>query len=213
MEALVGSISWSWKGVFLAKPHEGDTRSKIIELARELTQTNSFNWLSYQDLSNRLDIRKASIHYHFPTKASLGVELVKDYRKRFAEWVTEILKTNPSAPVALNAYIDIFRKFICNSERVCPGGILSLEWNTLPEEMKKEAKCFFADHRKFLDQILREGRSSGSIQSVGTVEEQIAFVGSTIQGAIQFSRVFGSDTTFNMVMEQLRTAVMTRGNL
>lgn len=191
------------------KAPERDTREEILNLARELTQTRSFNWLSYQDLSNQLEIRKASIHYHFPTKTDLGVELLKGYRKRFNSWCEKERQKKLTPLQALDAYLDFFRKVLGDADRVCPGGIFSLEWNTLPDEMKSEVKALFADHRRFLEGIIKSGRRSGDIKNTGTVEEQIAFIGAAAQGALQIARIYGSPTTFNMVARQLRQALST----
>ena len=44
-----------------------DRKEQIVDMASELLQTRSFNSFSYQDLSERLGITKASIHHHFRT--------------------------------------------------------------------------------------------------------------------------------------------------
>lgn len=192
------------------KESERDTRAEILELARELTQTQSFNWLSYQDLSDRLKIRKASIHYYFPSKTDLGVELIKDYRRRFVEWVAKISAKQLSPADMLEAYFEYFRKLNCGGERICPGGIFSLEWNTLPNEMKTEVKALYADHRGFMEALLKKGRKCGDFQETGSIDEQIAFIGATVQGALQLTRVYPSAQTFNMIIRQLKAALLRK---
>jgi len=44
-----------------------------VDLAEALIQSRGYSAFSYQDISDRLGIRKASIHYHFPSKTDLGV--------------------------------------------------------------------------------------------------------------------------------------------
>lgn len=192
----------------MPKSGERDTRGEIISLASELTQTRSFNWLSYQDLSNKLEIRKASIHYHFPTKTDLGVELIRGYRKGFSEWVEKILSRKATSTAQLEAYIEFFKKIMGDSDRVCPGGIFSLEWNTLPEEMRREVKGLFTDHRSFLSAMIKAGRSSGEFREQGSVEDQIALVGASLQGALQTARVYNSTTVFQAVSRQLKAAIL-----
>lgn len=48
------------------------TALEIIEAAQELAQTRGYNGFSYQDIAERVGIRTASIHYHFPSKGDLG---------------------------------------------------------------------------------------------------------------------------------------------
>ncbi|WP_257998927.1 TetR/AcrR family transcriptional regulator [Fischerella thermalis] len=46
-----------------------DTRTQILDTAQDLIQRVGVNAMSYQDISEAVGIRKASIHYHFPSKA------------------------------------------------------------------------------------------------------------------------------------------------
>ena len=47
-------------------------QSEILMLAGEMIQTKGYDSFSYNDLSLRLGIRKASIHHHIPKKQELG---------------------------------------------------------------------------------------------------------------------------------------------
>ncbi|MDR3047168.1 MAG: TetR/AcrR family transcriptional regulator, partial [Bacteroidales bacterium] len=50
-----------------------DTRSEIISIANELIKSIGYNAFSYADISKKLNIKNAAIHYYFPAKADLGV--------------------------------------------------------------------------------------------------------------------------------------------
>jgi TetR/AcrR family transcriptional repressor of nem operon len=194
----------------MPKNTERDTRTEILDLARELAQTRGFNWLSYQDLSDRLEIRKASIHYHFPTKADLGAELLREYRKVFATW-SEKVKSRTEDPIErLDAYFDMFRKIFGDSQRVCAGGVFSLEWHTLPKAMKEETKALFDDHRKFLETVLKAGRKVGAIKNTGTLEEQTQMINAGLQGALQLARVQNAPAPLQAVAKQLRSMLVGR---
>ncbi|HEU4554463.1 MAG TPA: TetR/AcrR family transcriptional regulator, partial [Chitinophaga sp.] len=54
-----------------------NTREKIIELADHLIRTKGFNAFSYADISAPLAIKNAAVHYHFPTKADLGISVIE----------------------------------------------------------------------------------------------------------------------------------------
>ena len=55
-----------------------NTRSEIIRLAGELIRTVGYNSFSYADISKKLDIKNAAIHYYVPSKADLGVEILEE---------------------------------------------------------------------------------------------------------------------------------------
>src|SRR5207237_1018106 len=60
-----------------------DTAQRILDVAERLVQTQGFNGFSYADISAELDITKASLHYHFATKAALGSALITRYCAEF----------------------------------------------------------------------------------------------------------------------------------
>ena len=49
-----------------------DTASEILDVAERLVQVRGFNGFSYADIAEALEVTKASLHYHFPTKGDLG---------------------------------------------------------------------------------------------------------------------------------------------
>jgi len=44
----------------------------ILDVAEQLAQTKGYNGFSYADIAAQLGLTKASLHYHFPSKAELG---------------------------------------------------------------------------------------------------------------------------------------------
>ena len=59
------------------------TAAAILDIAQRLIQMRGYNGFSFKDIATSLGIRTASIHYHFPSKADLGVSLTSRYRERF----------------------------------------------------------------------------------------------------------------------------------
>src|SRR6188768_3676076 len=69
---------------FMARPAPAaDTAQRILDVAERLVQTRGFNGFSYADIAEALDVTKASLHYHFPSKADLGRRLIERYEKTF----------------------------------------------------------------------------------------------------------------------------------
>ncbi len=67
-----------------------DTADRILDLAERLVQTRGFNGFSYADIASELGVTKASLHYHFPTKAELGRRLISRYGEEFARALADI---------------------------------------------------------------------------------------------------------------------------
>ena len=55
---------------------QAPTASRVLDVAERLVQVRGFNGFSYADIAAELHITKASLHYHFATKADLGEALV-----------------------------------------------------------------------------------------------------------------------------------------
>src|SRR6185295_2042375 len=75
--------SHDWKAMTTATRQRSETAEQILDLAETLIQTRGYSAFSYQDIADSLGIRKASIHYHFPSKTDLGIAVVDRYVARF----------------------------------------------------------------------------------------------------------------------------------
>jgi TetR/AcrR family transcriptional repressor of nem operon len=58
------------------------TRRKLIDSARYLLQKHGYNGLSYPDVAEQGQLRKASIHHHLPAKVDLGPALLDESQAR-----------------------------------------------------------------------------------------------------------------------------------
>ena len=56
------------------------TRQKLIDSARHFIQTRGYNGFSYADVAEQVQVRKASIHHHFPAKSDLARAVVEESR-------------------------------------------------------------------------------------------------------------------------------------
>ena len=95
-----------------------DTATRILDVAEELVQTRGLNAMSYADISARVGITNASLHYHFPAKADLAIALVDRYSERFFAALDEIERRRPDFADRLRAYVDIYGAVLA-SGRMC----------------------------------------------------------------------------------------------
>ena len=66
-----------------AKTQGKHTSMQILDVAQKLVQTRGFNAFSYADIAKVLGVTTASLHYHFASKADLGVKLIELYESAF----------------------------------------------------------------------------------------------------------------------------------
>jgi TetR/AcrR family transcriptional regulator, transcriptional repressor for nem operon len=184
-----------------------DTRAELSKVAMEMIQTKGYNAFSYQDLAERLNIRKASIHYHFPTKEDLGVGLLADSAARFGVWKEKALAENHDALSLMKAYFGYFEGIAVHGTRICPMGALTSEWGSLPKRLQEAVSAGIKRHRDWNVMVLNKGREEGVFATKGKVEEQAEFIYASIQGALQAARVQNKAEHFRMVTQQLLDAL------
>ena len=139
-----------------------ETRARLLAEAEILLRTRGYAAFSYADLADRIAIRKASIHHHFPTKEALLAALVDEYLARFIATLATLATTQPDVRERLRAYARLFFDGI--EQGLLPlCGALSAERNALPDGMRPVVARFFQLHLDWLVEQIDEGIASGDI--------------------------------------------------
>ena len=86
------------------------TSQQILDIAQRLVQTRGFNAFSYADIASELKVSKASLHYHFASKAELGVKLIERYEDGMERALNEIDANGGGAATKLRRYVDIYAR-------------------------------------------------------------------------------------------------------
>ena len=80
---------------------------------------DAIDGFSYADLSEAVGVRKASIHYHFPTKAALSAALMDRYHETIAAHCQDIARSNETAASRLLGLIDLYRAALSDGKTLC----------------------------------------------------------------------------------------------
>ena len=188
-----------------------DTADRILDLAERLVQTRGFNGFSYADVAGDLGVTKASLHYHFPTKAALGLRLIERYTEVFTAALAAIDESAPNAAAKLGAYCDIYSAVLRNG-RMCLCGMLAADYATLPETMKSALTRFFEANERWLATVLEQGRARGELRYAGDPLEIARLLVSSLEGAMLVARSFGEFTRFQAVAHRLLAELSTESS-
>lgn len=182
-----------------------DTKTQILDAAQDLIQRVGANAMSYQDISEAVGIRKASIHYHFPTKDKLLEELIKRYSADFLEQVDAVVASKGDAAAKLRQYIGLFELPFRQRvyDKACLCGMLGAEVLTLETRCTTEIQDFYAANEKRLVQILRQGLKERSLRFSGDPKAVAAMVFTLLQGALIVVRAKGGVKAFRAITAQL----------
>jgi TetR/AcrR family transcriptional repressor of nem operon len=166
-----------------------DTRTRLLDVATALVQTRGFHGFSFHDLAETVGIKTASIHYHFPTKADLGRQMVQRYTAQFVQALGPADQGTPRD--CLSRYAGLFRASLTNS-RMCLCGMVGAEITGVPPAMMADVQAFFAANREWLASVLtRAGVPDPALQA----EVFLA----TLEGALMIARVGGDPAGFDAV--------------
>jgi len=164
-----------------------DTPTHILAVAERLVQTRGFNGFSYADISAEVGISKASLHYHFPTKAILGERLVERYERDFTRALGEIDERHDHALDQLRDYVEIYVR-VLKAGRMCLCGMLAADYTTLPDAMRARVHHFFRTNEDWLSAVLSRGRARKEIAFAGKPAEAAHFLSSALEGAMLLAR-------------------------
>lgn len=186
-------------------PLRNKTAEEIIVLAEALIQTRGYSAFSYQDIADKLGIRKASIHYHFPSKAELGFAVVDRYASSFAAALAAIdADQSRSSMSMLDHYIGPFQQVAATPDRICLCAALAGEVLALPEGLRGRVDRFFVEHQTWLTAILKRGADRGEFVLSDSPAHVARLVFSALQGALLIKRTTGDAEQLTDVVAVLK---------
>lgn len=182
-----------------------ETAEQILDVAETLIQTRGFSAFSYQDISEAIDIRKASIHYHFPSKTDLGVAVIDRYSERFAAALEEIASHEATSSMSmLDHYVEPYLRFADTPDRVCLCGALAGEILALPQEMREHVDRFFRAHQEWLTSILKRGAKRGEFHLGSPAPKMARAIFGALQGALLVKRTTGDASQLRDVVAVIK---------
>jgi TetR/AcrR family transcriptional regulator, transcriptional repressor for nem operon len=181
---------------------EPRTAERILDVAERLVQLRGFNGFSYADIASELGITKASLHYHFASKAELGRALIVRYAERFADALAHIDRELPDARAKLDAYAGLYAD-VLRGNRMCLCGILAAEYETLPKPMRAAVIAFFDDNQLWLEGVLAQGAGDDQLTFAGSRQEVAQGILGTLEGAMLVARPYNDVARFDSTARQL----------
>lgn len=171
-------------------------------MAERLLQTRGYNGFSYADVAAELKLTKASLHYHYASKATMGEALIARYAARFAAALEEIEARPIDAPAKLTAYAHLYAD-VLRGKRMCMCGMLAAEYRTLPKPMRDAVVGFFDDNEAWLTNVLTRGREDGTLRFSGSPAETAQMILSGLEGAMLVARPYDDMSRFQAAADRL----------
>lgn len=180
------------------------TREQILSVARELIQTRSYLGFSFQDVADKVGIRKPSLYHHFPTKEALGIAVLQDATQAFKSWTGAKVRT---PQVALDAYFRMYRDGLRAGSSVCPAGALAPGWDVINDELRQAVRELRSTQVLWLTGVL--GALLPGRKSATPVGALAAYVFAVCQGALLAARMTGRVDDFDESIAQLKRSLVS----
>lgn len=181
-----------------------DTRGDIVRTARRLLLSHSYLGLNFQELADRIGIRKASLYHHFPSKLAVGQAVIDDSAQRFQRW-SDTIAHLPAAQ-QLQAYVQMLRDALAAGGMVCPIGATAGEWDGLEPELQDSVKRFHLQQLAWLEaraaQLPRPSSPQPGTAAVSPRQSAVHF-NATCQGALLNARLHGDLALYDLSVAPL----------
>jgi len=178
---------------------DSDTRATLIEIATNQVRRQGYADFSYADLALEAEIRKPSIHHHFPTKEDLGVAIVTAYTERFSERLDDVEARYRTATERLRAYGQLYREALKEGHG-CLCGVLAAEHAVLPKTVQAAVRYFFRLQLRWLERVLGGGVSEGSLRNDLDPRRDARTILATVQGALAMALVLKDAASFDQAL-------------
>jgi TetR/AcrR family transcriptional regulator, transcriptional repressor for nem operon len=167
----------------------GNTKQEIIDLGEEFIRSRGYHAFSYHDISSKLNIKNAAVHYHFPLKEDLGIAIIKRSTNAFEELLLDKKFNQLNEMDRLNLFMEeVFGKYL-SENRVCLVGALSTEFPVLPEPVQQEFQKMTNAIRTWLISLLKEGKKRKQFSFVPSPETKALMIISNLMAGLQIARV------------------------
>lgn len=176
--------------------------AEIVAHTRSLLVSGGYNSFSYADVAARVNITKASIHHHFPSKAALVQTVVALYRQE-ARLGLDALQRQIDDPLSeLNAYADYWANCIRSGDSpFCICAMLATELPTIPEDVAIEVKEHFLDLNAWLASVLKRGAALGQFHLLNSPAVSARAFMAVVHGAMLLARALDDPKVFATIVQ------------
>jgi len=133
-----------------------DSATQILEIAERQMRKNGYNAVSYRDIASEMGIKSASLHYHFPKKADLGIALVKRYAENFQQALETQIKDIDNPANKVDVFIDLHRRAFKDQNLICLCAVLGAEAESLPKDVTHNVRNFFVANIAWLSTVYHD---------------------------------------------------------
>jgi TetR/AcrR family transcriptional repressor of nem operon len=187
------------------------TYEKLLDSARYLIQTRGYNGFSYADVAEQVQVKKASIHHHFPAKSDLAKAVVAQSRAQIVAQAQTLSGGTFDPREQLAMYTGYWERCIADaSAPFCVAGMLAAELSTLPDDLAAEVRAHFQAVSNWLEIVLTKGAQLGVFDLHLSARLEAETFMSTVYGAMLAARAYGDPKVFPQIVDNSFNRLLRR---
>jgi TetR/AcrR family transcriptional repressor of nem operon len=177
----------------------------IMNVANHFILERGYSAFSYADIAGEIGIQKASIHYHFPSKANLVQSVVSRYRQEVKSNLTMLDRMPGDPQQKLEQYLNYWEGCLeVKALDICLCALLASEIPILPDEVRSEVKAHFQELTDWFTKLLKESGEPMQYTAADISDEEMAHgILAGIHGGMLAARTFNDVGQFRMIKHQL----------
>lgn len=164
------------------------TAHKILDVAERYTQTNGFNAFSYKDLQNEVGVKTSSIHYYFPTKQDLAMNMVERYVTRFTDTINDIADNETDGLTLLRKLGEVHMQLV-REGKFCMCGMMASDMLSLPDEVNSNLSGFFDLSQQWIADAIELAKEQGQLRDTIHVRCAAMHFLSSLEGGMLIARI------------------------
>lgn len=174
------------------------TKDKILRIGKNLMLKRGYNAFSFSDISKPLGIKNAAIHYYYPTKEKLGIDILRKEQELFKNWKVSPGFNKLGFEGKLDRFFEIYQASLDLELSICMVGSVATHYASIPVGMKDELEILVSDMTDWLVQLLKEGLNAGFFKYTAQPDDMAHTIVSSMAGSLQLSRVKGPDFFYSV---------------
>lgn len=153
-----------------------DTKEKILDAAKVLFSKNGFDGCNVDVIADKAMVNKATIYYHFKSKAILYETVLELNLRKFLHRVRKEIQKETSPVAQLKAFIYAYASNFAGNKHMAP--IMLRELASDGTHITGKIRGILQEIILEVDTILHDGRKAGQFQKTKTFLPYFMIVGS-----------------------------------
>jgi TetR/AcrR family transcriptional repressor of nem operon len=179
---------------------QGEMAERILKTAEALMIERGYSAFSYADIAEAVQIKKPSIHHHFPTKAGLAAAVLKAHREETLAGTEQLDRRIEDPWKRVHAYVEYWERCIRKKTiSFCVAALMGAELPSLPEEVQAEVQLHFRALAEWLERTLKAGVKAGVIRLESSAATEAQTLMAIVHGAMLSARASGDCAVFKLV--------------